>query len=256
MKASYICLMMSVFLVAGCAMHTTINEDGSSQVQSEIVLFNLDFEVSELDETQIMTLCPDMFQGGSTLFFFEDSVLDNATLSFRYDELYPETIWCTLTEEFDTSEELSAFYDVVADSYMDDSEPLIIETNFIGEREEQLIYDVSLTLPELLIADPETTSTLIGQDLEYVYWSVSLPGDIGENNADSVTDNRLEWRILQTEIYAETALDSTGQPADSNEATEPHSPPPPTANAASDAGNIDIILVGNLIVAITLFVLS
>lgn len=184
-KLSLVVILLTALLLSSCTIqfNTTIEKDGSGSVAVEIGFSETDIEM--LDE----------FDGGTPEDFCEDMEDEGADIpegaTFEIEERGDE-IWCVFTTPFDDIDELKDIY-----------EEMGMTVNELELVDGELIYDIDVDM-----SDAGTDDLGIpGIDL---LWVVTVPGSVGENNADSEDGKTLTWDLEDGGVINVNAESSSG----------------------------------------------
>lgn len=155
---SLICLA-----ITGCTfqVYTKINEDGSGEAVYEVGFTD---EENLCNGTECYTSVDDCID------FFGKDVAISASSVVTFENRGGKK-WCVLRVTFESVEELDSFYD----------KGIGIEANTIVIKSNTITYNVPLQLGDGL--DDEST------------WTLVLPGEIQDNNADKLIGNTLTWKL-------------------------------------------------------------
>ena len=179
-------LVVLVFLVlSGCTIeyNTSLNKDGSGEM-----VIQVDYTQEEVDALGELTtdsgasLCQQMWS---------ESQSDLPPGSRVDEQPLEEGTRCTLTMPFANLDELRSIYE---DTGVDINRLEIVEDKFY--------YDVEIDLS----GEPAPI------EIRFVV-KLSVPGSVGENNADEVGGRTLTWNLEMGSVNRLTAESSLGTPA-------------------------------------------
>jgi len=171
-------LVIPILLLSACRVivETKINPDGSGDLRSSIVF-------SE-EEMQNFTASPEK-AGKSICDNLREGIPADAT--FVIEEKGRET-FCTTVRSFSDVNELRGYYESMGN----------ITVNELKMRFGKFVFDVEADLTPKNDNEPAP-----------IEWRLTVPGEIGKNNADSAEGNTLIWNIEPREIanlHAESSV--------------------------------------------------
>jgi hypothetical protein len=165
-KLLYVLLLLSALMLSACQINTVteINPDGSG-------VYKYEFGFSEEDETALAEF------GSSIDEFCEDMNEDMPDGTIYYKETRNETeTWCVFETGFASLDELREIYS-------NETDPRI---NELGFSDGKFTYDLSIDISDEDEADMIDTE---------VFWIVTMPGRVIENNATDQSGATLTWRL-------------------------------------------------------------
>jgi len=177
--------IIAALLLAACNVRVTtdITDSGAGQYGFEMGFTKDDQEsLTSLDYTP-EKLCQEMQTDGD--------LPEGATIT---TEQRGEVVFCTLNQPFDNLAKLNSLY----------TDGDGIKVNTLELSGGKLTYDIDL---DLQTQDASATGAI---DME---WEVTVPGTVGNNNADTVEGNTLHWKLTpgQTRnIHVESSTSGLG----------------------------------------------
>lgn len=171
-------LTVIALLLSACQVNfiTDIKDNGSGVYTQEIGFQSDEASMAGLD-TSDENFCTDQNQD-----------LPPGT-SIRQETRNGDETWCIYETPFATLEELKAIYGATDTSIND-----------ISITDSQLTYDITLDLS----SDSDTTT---GMD---IFWIVTMPGTVIENNATQQDGNTLTWTLTSGQANNIRAVSKTG----------------------------------------------
>ena len=166
---SFFSLAFIVFCLSACrvVVETKINENGSGELHNSVV-FSAE-EKANFDgspENAGKSVCDNLKQG------------DQADTEFLEEILNGET-YCTTKRSFANLNELRGYYKRLGN----------VTVNELKKGLSNFVFDVQVDLT------PKD-----GNEAAPSEWRLTLPGKIGNNNADSVNDQTLIWNVEPGEV--------------------------------------------------------
>ena len=175
----YLALMLGALLLAGCrvAVNTIVNKDGSGELRTSIVF--------SAEEKQNFESAPNNSGKKICDSLRQDSPPDTVFLEeTRGDETY-----CTTLRSFSSLKQLRGLYQGMAN----------VTVNKLELGIGVFTYDVQVDLT------PRN-----GNEAAPNEWRLTVPGTIGDNNADLIENNTLIWNIEPGEIRTLKAESEVG----------------------------------------------
>ena len=175
----YLALMLGALLLAGCrvAVNTIVNKDGSGELRTSIVF--------SAEEKQNFERAPNNSGKKICDSLRQDSPPDTV---FQEDTRGDET-YCTTLRSFGSLKQLRGLYQGMAN----------VTVNKLGLSIGVFTYDVQVDLT------PRN-----GNEAASNEWRLTVPGTIGDNNADLIENNTLIWNIEPGEIRTLKAESEVG----------------------------------------------
>ena len=153
-----------------------------------------------------------------------------------HQEQRGDETWCVATQPFKDLNELRSIYGEFGN----------VQINQLAVTDGHFTYDINVDMTDLTTEgiDP---SLLNSVNLEFT-WSLSLPGAIGDNNADSVNGKQLTWSLTPGEIahlHAESVRSSL-----------PAILPPVTGGSGSFPNWLVLVVIGLLCLGALIIVVA
>ncbi|MCI0519131.1 MAG: hypothetical protein L0Z70_02610 [Chloroflexi bacterium] len=173
--------LAGLFLLSACTLttHTKFHPDGSGEWRLVLILPEEEAKTYTSQGATPEQICENFTFTG------EDEFLIEAISSV---EVVDGDIWCITSAPFSSIDGLKYLYSASSNTVT--SEPLYtVEVNEITIQGENFFYDVTIDVT----SNPSSEMEVI--PYFGLTWAVTLPGAIGENNADSLEGNLLTWEL-------------------------------------------------------------
>jgi hypothetical protein len=177
-KPLFALFILTALLLSACQVNfiTDIESNGSGTYTQEIGF--------QGDEASMAGLS----DGGDDFCANQNEELPPGT-SIRQETRNEDETWCIYETPFNSIEDLKAIYGAT-DTRIND----------ISLVDGKLTYDISLDL----------SSDSSDVPMADIFWTVSMPGKIVENNASEQIDNTLKWTILAGQVNEIRAVSEVG----------------------------------------------
>lgn len=176
-KASWFLLILVAFTLSACrvVVETKVNDDGSGELRSSVVFSaeeKKNFESAPNNSGK--SICDNLKGAPADATFLQEA---------RGEETY-----CTTVRSFDTVHELRDFYARMAN----------VTVNELSLGLGKFVFDVQVDLT------PKNGNEAAPQE-----WRLTIPGEVGDNNADGIEGQTLTWNIQPGQVrvlHAESAV--------------------------------------------------
>lgn len=178
----FACLVTASLLLAACNIQvsTSVNPDGSGELKSEIGFTAEEIEsFGQLSDSATDDLCSSLQSEAGNL---------PSGATFTQEERGDET-YCVIAQTFASLDELRELYN-----------DMDVNVNTLQIENGQFVYDMDVDF-----SDAEGAG-IFSLSFE---WRLTVPGSVGENNADEVEGQTLIWKLTPGEkvnLHAESSL--------------------------------------------------
>lgn len=187
-KSGLFLIIILTLALASCTFQfeTTVNSDGSGETAIAMGLTAEDKSALEaFSDGELTDICSEV-----------DFLNVPGDVTFTQEDRGDET-WCVVTESFSNLDELRADYTETD-----------IRVNRLEFTEDRFYFDIDFDLSEASQEDVEMLGTM-GMEFNFV-WILTVPGNVGANNANEVSGQTLTWNLPMGSIVNLQAESSLG----------------------------------------------